>query len=81
MVRFIWRTFKDQTERKSTRVKLNRAKLRPEKGGLGIMDIKQFWISAKIGWLRKLKTKDYKEYKRTNNIHHQPGENINKKKH
>ena len=75
-VRFIWRTFKDQNERKSTRVKLNRAKLKPEKGGLGIMDIKQFWMSAKIGWLRKLRTKDYNEVRRTSNIHHQPNENI-----
>ena len=41
------------------------------------MDIKQFWISAKIGWLRKLRTKDYNEDRRTNNIHHQLGENIN----
>ena len=51
--------------------------MKPDKGGLGIMDIKKFWMSAKIGWLRKLKTKDYDEPRRTKNIHHQPGENIN----
>ena len=76
-VKFIWRTFKDQTNKKSTRVKLNRAKIKPEKGGLGIMDIKQFWMAAKIGWLRKLRTKDYNEVRKTNNIHQQPDENIN----
>ena len=32
-------------------------------------------MSAKIGWLRKLRTKDYNEVRRTNNIHHQPNEN------
>ena len=74
-LKFIWKTFNDQTERKSVRVKLERAKLKPSKGGLGIMDIKKFWMSAKIGWLRKLKTKDYAEPKRTNNIHNQQGEN------
>ena len=34
-------------------------------------------MAAKIGWLRKLRTKDYNEVRRTHNIHHQPGENIN----
>ena len=41
------------------------------------MDIKQFWMAAKIGWLRKLRTKDYNEVRKTNNIHQQPDENIN----
>ena len=51
--------------KKSVRVKLERAKLKPDRGGLGIMDIKKFWMSAKIGWLRKIKTKDYDEPRRT----------------
>ena len=43
-IRFIWKTFKDQKDRKTLRVNIHRAKLKPEMGGLGIMDIKQFWI-------------------------------------
>ena len=31
-VRFIWKTFKDQKDRKTSKVKFNRAKLKPEKG-------------------------------------------------
>ena len=41
------------------------------------MDIKQFWMAAKIGWFRKLRTKDYNEVRKTNTIHQQPDENIN----
>ena len=37
------------------------------------MDIKQFLISAKNGWLRKLKIKDYNEDRRTNKLHKIPG--------
>ena len=33
-------------------------------------------MSAKIGWLRKLLNKEYNESRKTNNIHHQPNENI-----
>ena len=63
-VGFIWKTFKDQKDRKTARVKLNRAKLKPEQGGLGIMDIKQFCISAKIGCLWRLPNKEYNENRR-----------------
>ena len=35
------------------------------------MDIKQFWMSAKMGWLRKLLKKEYNEIKKTNNIQNQ----------
>ena len=50
-----------------------------DQDGMGIMDIHKFWMSAKIGWLRKLKTKDYDEPRRTNNIHHQPDGNTDQK--
>ena len=43
------------------RVNSQRAKLKPNKGGMGIMDIIPFWMAAKIGWLRKLLQKDYNE--------------------
>ena len=33
----------------SVRVKSQRAKLKPDKGGLGIMDIAPFWMGGKIG--------------------------------
>ena len=61
------------------RVNSQRAKLKPEKGGMGIMDIKHFWMAAKIGWLRKLLQKDYNEDKKTNNLHEQPLNNDNNK--
>ena len=63
-IRFILKTFKDQKDRKTSRVNIHRANLKPEKGGLGIMDIKLFWMSAKIGWLRRLLQKEYNEMKR-----------------
>ena len=40
----IWKTFKEQTKKGSVRVNYKRAKLEPEKGGLGIIDIPQFWM-------------------------------------
>ena len=57
------------------RVNSQRAKLKPDKGGMGIMDIIPFWMAAKIGWLRKLLQKDYNEDKKTNNLHNQPTNN------
>ena len=66
-IKFIWRTFKDQATQKSVRVKLARAKIKPEKGGLGIMDIKHFWKAAKIGWLRRFRDKDYNDVRKQNN--------------
>ena len=59
--RFIWKTLEDQKNKKTARVNSHRAKLRPEKGGMGIMDIVPFWMAAKIGWLRKMLQKDYLE--------------------
>ena len=35
------------------------------------MDIKPFWMSAKIGWLRKFLQKDYNEEKKSSNMHNQ----------
>ena len=67
-IKFIWRTFKDQATKKSVRVKLARAKIKPDRGGLGIMDIKQFWNAAKISWLRRLKTKEYTDIRTQNNL-------------
>ena len=43
------------------------------------MDIKQFWMLAKIGWLRRLLHKEYNESRETNNIHHQLNENMGQK--
>ena len=63
-IRFIWKTFKDQKDPKTSRVNIHRAKIKPEKGGLGIMHIKQFWMSAKIAWLRRLLQKEYNEGKK-----------------
>ena len=60
---FIWKTFKDQINKKSVRVNSQRAKLKPDKGGMGIMDIAPFWMGGKIGWLRKILQKDYNESK------------------
>ena len=57
------------------RVNSQRAKLKPDKGGMGIMDIIPFWMAAKIGRLSKLLKKDYNEDKKTNNLHNQPTNN------
>ena len=41
--RFIWKTFKDQKKTKNNvRINSQRAKLKPDKGGMGIMDIIPF---------------------------------------
>ena len=48
-------------QKKTARVNSHRAKLRPEKGGMGIMDIVPFWMATKLGWLRKILQKDYLE--------------------
>ena len=69
---FIWKTFKDQINKKSVRVNSQWAKLKPDKGGMGIMDIAPFWMGGKIGWLRKILQKDYNESQKTNNLHIQP---------
>ena len=66
--RFIW---KHSKTKKNVRVNSQRAKLKPEKGGMGIMDINSFWMSAKIGWLRKFLQKDYNEDKKSNNLQNQ----------
>ena len=75
-IKFIWRTFKEQATKHSTRVKLERSKIKPEKGGLGIIDIKQFWMAAKIGWLRKFRNKEYNDVRKPNNPLQQTDENI-----
>ena len=48
-VRFIWRTFKDQTEQKSTRVKLNsKTKARKRRAGNNghktVLDVSKNWL-------------------------------------
>ena len=40
------------------------------------MDIKHFWMAAKIGWLRRFRTKDYNEVRKPNHTHQQTDENI-----
>jgi hypothetical protein len=77
--KFIWKTFKDQKNKKSVRVNNKRAKLKPNKGGIGIMDTVPFWMGGKMGWLRKILQKEYNEPPRTNNLHNQQvNNNINK---
>ena len=43
---FIWKIFKEQKKKGSVRVKFQRAKIKPEKGGLGIKDIAPFWMGG-----------------------------------
>ena len=62
--RFIWKTLEDQKNKKTPRVNLQRAKLKPEQGGMGIMDTKPFWMATKLGWLRKILQKGYLEKKK-----------------
>ena len=62
--KFIWKTLEDQKNKKTPRVNLPRAKLKPEQGGMGIMDTKPFWMATKLGWLRKILQKDYLEKKK-----------------
>ena len=73
--KFIWKTFKEQTKKGSVRVNCKRAKLEPEKGGLGITDIPQFWMGGKMSWLRKILQKEYNVTPRTNNHQNQPPHN------
>ena len=67
--RFIWKTLEDQKNKKTPRVNLPRAKLKPEQGGMGIMDTKPFWMATKLGWLRKIIQKDYLEKKKQQHPH------------
>jgi len=70
--KFIWKTLEDQKNKKTPRVNLPRAKLKPEQGGMGIMDTKPFWMATKLGWLRKILQKDYLEKKKaTTSTHNQ----------
>ena len=63
------------------RVNNNRAKLKPNKGGIGIMDTVPFWMGGKMGWLRKILQKEYNEPPRTNNLHNQQANHDMNKEH
>ena len=65
---FIRKTFRDQINKKSVRVNSQRTKLKPDKEGMGIMDIAPFWMGGKIEWLRKFLQKDYNESQKTNQL-------------
>ena len=62
---FIWKTFNNQVKQGQVRINKERAKIEPEKGRLGIIDVKQFWNASKLTWLRKILTKDYNESERS----------------
>ena len=62
---FIWKTFNDQVKQGQVRINKECEQFEQEMGGLGVIDVKQFWNASKITWLRKILTKEFNELDRS----------------